>query len=469
MINKAGKQLTWLFALKILSRIFDLTLNVLVLRDLEPGIYGLTTNLDLLTNVTLFYLKIVLKQTYSRLKDPNQEQTQSAVNLMYFGLLITICIAPITVLVMSYNQSVAFAKTAFLYGISAIIDGASEPYAVQWVIQLKLNVVAKAEGLAVFMKTIVLYILLGKYTREFFQIETVVGFGIAQVIYSIFIFGYIFSLSTQSKFKQINKEGVYVVAEMKQVGYQFTLMAFMKFLLQELEKIVMVIYNNPIISGEFTLVSHIGSIIPRFIYVNIEQIAFNLFPKINQDEQSQLLEKYLKFLNLVGISIISAGIPCASAFLQIYGSQWTSDSCILAMQLYCVYIWIMGINGITESYVNSTIDTKDMWWYRYLLIAQTIIYSLSLIIMVQLGSSGIIISNILSMSVRIVVSFLIINKQGIKIQWNAIMPKFMILYLLGFLLQYLTEGFKLLVLTALYQGILGLINIKTVIEVIKSN
>lgn len=41
MINKAGKELTWLFALKILSRLFDLTLNILVLRDLEPGIYGM--------------------------------------------------------------------------------------------------------------------------------------------------------------------------------------------------------------------------------------------------------------------------------------------------------------------------------------------------------------------------------------------------------------------------------------------
>ena len=46
----------------------------------------------------------------------------------------------------------------------------------------------------------------------------------------------------------------------------------------------MVIYNNPIISGEFSLVSHIGSIIPRFIYANLEQIAYNLFPKINQNE-----------------------------------------------------------------------------------------------------------------------------------------------------------------------------------------
>lgn len=47
-------------------------------------------------------------------------------------------------------------------------------------------------------------------------------------------------------------------------------MALMKFFLQELEKLFIVIYNNPIISGEFTLVSHIGSIIPRFIYANIE-------------------------------------------------------------------------------------------------------------------------------------------------------------------------------------------------------
>ena len=52
--------------------------------------------------------------------------------------------------------------------LNIVIDGSSEPYAVQWVIQLKLNVIAKAEGLAVFMKTIVLYILLGKYTREYF-------------------------------------------------------------------------------------------------------------------------------------------------------------------------------------------------------------------------------------------------------------------------------------------------------------
>lgn len=54
----------------------------------------------------------------------------------------------------------------------------------------------------------------------------------------------------------------------------------MKFLLQELEKIVMVIYKNPIIAGEYSLISNIGAIIPRFIYAPLEEVSFNLFPKL---------------------------------------------------------------------------------------------------------------------------------------------------------------------------------------------
>ena len=64
--------------------------------------------------------------------------------------------------------------------------------------------------------------------------------------------------------------------------YQFTLMALMKVLLQELEKIGMLLYNDPVISGEYQLVSHIGAYVPRFIYAPLEEVSFNLFPKLTQ-------------------------------------------------------------------------------------------------------------------------------------------------------------------------------------------
>jgi oligosaccharide translocation protein RFT1 len=51
---------------RILSRVIDFVLNILVLRNIDPKIYGLTTHLGLLSNFSLFYLKVCLKQAYQR-------------------------------------------------------------------------------------------------------------------------------------------------------------------------------------------------------------------------------------------------------------------------------------------------------------------------------------------------------------------------------------------------------------------
>lgn len=82
----------------------------------------------------------------------------------------------------------------------------------------------------------------------------------------------------------------------------------------------MVLYNNPAISGEFTLVSHIGAYVPRFIYAPLEEVSFNLFPKLNKESQREYLINTIKILNIIGISFVFAGIPNCSTLLQIYGS-----------------------------------------------------------------------------------------------------------------------------------------------------
>lgn len=50
------------------------------------------------------------------------------------------------------------------------------------------------------------------------------------------------------------------------------------------------------------------------------------------------------------------GIPYASAFLTLlYGDKWNYPQCVLALQTYCIYEWIMGLNGISEAFVQGTI------------------------------------------------------------------------------------------------------------------
>lgn len=107
---------------------------------------------------------------------------------------------------------------------------------------------------------------------------------------------------------------------MRQVGKQFTIMATMKYLLSETEKIVMIYHDNPVITGEFALISNIGALVPRFIYSSLEEVSFNLFPKLSPLEQMNCLQNLIKLVNLIGITILFAGLPCAATFLTIYGA-----------------------------------------------------------------------------------------------------------------------------------------------------
>lgn len=61
LVHKAAKGFSLLMIVRVFSRIIDFFLNVLVIRKIDPAVYGLTTHLGLLTNFSLFYLKVCLK------------------------------------------------------------------------------------------------------------------------------------------------------------------------------------------------------------------------------------------------------------------------------------------------------------------------------------------------------------------------------------------------------------------------
>ncbi len=52
--------------MKIFSKIIDFVLNILVIRDIDPQIFGLTLYFNLLYGLILFYSKNCLKNSYQR-------------------------------------------------------------------------------------------------------------------------------------------------------------------------------------------------------------------------------------------------------------------------------------------------------------------------------------------------------------------------------------------------------------------
>jgi oligosaccharide translocation protein RFT1 len=44
--------------------------------------------------------------------------------------------------------------------------------------------------------------------------------------------------------------------------------------------------DDPKVSAEFSLVSHVGGLVPRFVYSPIEEVSYNLFAKLSSEKRS---------------------------------------------------------------------------------------------------------------------------------------------------------------------------------------
>lgn len=88
--------------------------------------------------------------------------------------------------------------------------------------------------------------------------------------------------------KKIEGHTYYVIPEMKETGKQFSILSLLKLISQELEKLILINVRSSSSrsetgrsQAEYLLVSNIGSMIPRYIYAPIEEVAFNLFAKFS--------------------------------------------------------------------------------------------------------------------------------------------------------------------------------------------
>lgn len=123
------------------------------------------------------------------------------------------------------------------------------------------------------------------------------------------------------------------------------------------------------VAAEFGLVSNLISLVCRFIFRPIEEISYNLFAKFKQEEatavnkeQKQLdkkdkdeiiriLVQYLGGVMGIGISAIVFSQFCADDFIfLLYSEKWATNSAAEIMRAYCIALFFMSMNGMTEAF-----------------------------------------------------------------------------------------------------------------------
>ncbi len=119
---------------------------------------------------------------------------------MSFGILSTLLISLVLQFIWRILYSELdphFMQTTYLYCIAAIFQSAAEPFLVKATLNFDYTVIAKAESVCIFTKTLLLYYL--NQNNYFYALN---NFGICQLYYgvSLMLTCYYFSRKTNNSF-----------------------------------------------------------------------------------------------------------------------------------------------------------------------------------------------------------------------------------------------------------------------------
>lgn len=129
----------------------------------------------------------------------------------------------------------------------------------------------------------------------------------------------------------------------------------------------------------------------------------------------------LRFVIVISLLVITFGVPYSRFFLNLYGgATLTNGPGPLLLQLYCVYILFLAVNGITEAFSQATMSIRELETYKNLIAIFAISYLAVFYILIQLfGIHGIIIANCLNMLARIITNSLHIYRYFHGVRWTT--------------------------------------------------
>eukprot|EP00644_Phytophthora_capsici_P011897 jgi/Phyca11/6455/fgenesh1_pm.PHYCAscaffold_12_\ len=198
-----------------------------------------------------------------------------------------------------------------------------------------------------------------------------------------------------------------------------------KYLLAEGDKWVLTGFASLEHMGVYGLVSNLGSLVPRIVFLPIEEATKTIFSKLalsqkrtNDDKDDKeakkksladgqmLLLVLLKLMNLVGLVFVCFGTSYANTLvLLLYGAEKARQGVGAALAVYCAYIPFLGVNGVTEAVVHAIGDDHELMRLNKLLGVFFAIYASSALVFMQVldwGTLGLILANCVNMACRIV-------------------------------------------------------------------
>ncbi|KJE94853.1 hypothetical protein CAOG_05424 [Capsaspora owczarzaki ATCC 30864] len=455
-LQSAARSATYTVISQLLFRIITFVMNAIVLRRAPPELVGVVNvRLMLLYTTVLFIAREPFRRaclaarssaaasaTSSSDRDDPLSPAANARTWLRIKAVAWLCmpvgvaVAGALALVWSkllehpseaisgYDQGVA------MYAIAAVVELLSEPLFVRAQIFLQPGPRVVAEGLATLTRCVMVISLL-----LWDDSLTIAECGVAQMAYALVLLSWLIFDAARRSSGQLRAADVLPFGTgfdkaTLTLAWAFFRQSILKQLLSEGERYVMTMFN--VISfaeqGVFDVVNNLGSLIVRFFFLPIEDSFYpyfaNCLPRATnlkqalEDERgaesrvalavsaTRMFGLLLKvMLSIAGLGL-AFGPPSASVLLSWYGGQHLATGTgPLLLQVFCVYVAMLAVNGISECFVSAVAPRSHLDRMSGLLVGISVLFIVSSILLTsQVGAVGFVIANCMSVGIRLVAS-----------------------------------------------------------------
>ena len=305
------------------------------------------------------------------------------------------------------TTSVEYRWAGLLYGISAMMEYMMEPYYLYGRVSFQVSILAQAEVYSILTKVVcILYLLL------YLQTSPLLACGISQLSQSLIVFMVVvpnISLPHTTTFPKTVVSWYTIGNCMMQCLFQYALTQGDRIVLSGIKD-----EQQDNTMGIYAISTNYGSIISRLLFQPLEEQSRLLFASSSSatDNNDILQRTYMSLLKLVVyIGMIFATLASNYTSIVVFlllPSRHYSKEMIDALTMFCFYILILAMNGITEAFVYAMLPLQPKS-QKYLLIyhgcvAMLYYIYLTPILLQHYHAVGLILANAIAMLLRILYS-----------------------------------------------------------------
>lgn len=426
------KSISYNVILQVFFRVLSFVLNAVLLRYVSTDLIGVCNfRLALLYTTVMFLSREPFRRALPKLKDAENDWPKfvnaiwlvvpnGIVLSLLFGLIWFFLLEqPNEALVPNYNYAILVCCLAFVIELC----GEAANLVTQMMLLAKQKVIVEAISLLIFhLSFVILSIFVPKLGA--------LSYAIGRLAYSLMfvLTNYIFLLN---KTNQINKKNLVLNDILPQMNHKldkvyldlvrvYYKQSIYKQLLTEGERYLITAFSLLSFSqsGIYDIINNLGSLIARFIFLPIEDASYAYFTnslkrgvlyrnqvnKTNKITPKMSYENLIKIVSLIGTIVLIYGQSYSQLLLQIYGGDklGKNDICVNMLRLHCIYVLLLAINGVTESFFNATMSNDQLETHNQRLIAFSVVFLiLTSIFSKIIGIYGFLIANCFNMSIRI--------------------------------------------------------------------